>query len=353
MQAKYKNKSVYRLFDKEDEAVAFLMKFKRSSEVSLLRDSDRARTFFASYRGVAWHRRNRKWIAQAHRTTLGVFKTQLKAAAAVSKCLGVEVKSLQKEIHIPKAYAVRRFQIIMPIFQHNIPGDLKSAQAHAVLAHDMFAAEPVLEFVSIMSKYGPFKDALHQAWQASRCQGAGSLTHAFSVIGKACIAYSKLDEEVIATWIAHCGVNVSHHQGPLPLCRKLGIVVPSGRAKGFRMGKNSKLVKLASTFQEKSVALARLKRVATFMAEISVSRSHGVGTWQGFHKFSEALCKTATETSVPGLKKSYGYAKRWLARSFAFAASSQCSGIEKITTEELAMACPDAKRWLNLWPRRY
>jgi len=339
-------------FDKEDEAVAFLMNLTRLLEGRLLRDSAGAKTFFASYRGVAWHRRNRKWIAQAHGKTLGVFKTQLKAAATVSRCLGVEVKSLKKAVHIPKAYAMRRFQLILPIFQHSTPGDLASARAHAVSSRDMFASEPVLEFVSLMSKYGPFKDVLHQAWQASRCQGARSLRHVISVIGEACIAYSKLDEEVIATWIAHCGVNVSHHMGPLPLCRKLGVVVPSrGHAKGFRMGKQSKYVRLASTFQEMSVALARLKRVATFMAKISVSRSHGLGTWQSYCEFSEALAKVAAETSVPGLKRSYGYTKLWLARSFAFAASSQCSGVEKITTEELAAACPDAKGWLCLWPR--
>jgi len=354
VQVRRKKKSVYKAFSEEHEAVAFLTKFTRLPEGRLLRDSAGALTFFASYRGVTWHRNSRRWIGQAEGVTLGVFKTQLKAAAAVSRSLGVEVKSLKKAVCIPKAYAIKRFQLMMPIFQHSTPGDLASARTHTVSSHDMFASMPVLEFVSMMSKYGPFKDALHQAWQAwqaSRRQGDhGSLRNALSIIGKACIAYSELDEEVIAPWIAQCGVNVSHHMGPLPLCRRLGVLVPcQGHAKVCRMGKRSKHVRLASTFQEIHVALQRLKRVAKFMAEIAVSRSRGVGTWQGYCKFSAALFAASAE--VPGLKRSTGYTKRWLARSFAFSATSQCSGLEKITTEQLAEVCPDAKGWLNLWPR--
>ena len=99
------------------------------------------------------------------------------------------------------------------------------------------------------------------------------------------------------------------------------------------------------------MAFARLRRVERFMAKIAVPRSHGVNTWKGFCAFSAALFTATAETSVPGLRKGSGYTQRWLARSFAFAASSECLGVEKITTEQLAEICPDAKGWLHLWPR--
>ena len=284
VQTRHKTKVVYKAFAEEHEVAAFLVKLTGIPEGRLLRDSVAALTFFASYRGVSWHRKNRKWIAQSQGRTLGAFSSQYKAAAAVSMCLGVDVKSLKKSVCIPKAYTIKRFQLMMPLFQHGTPGDLASARANVVSAHTMFSSLPVLEFVSIMSKYAPFKDALHEAWQASRRRrvvaSVDALRHAFSIIGTACVAYSKVSEEVLAPWIAHCGANTSHHMGPLPLCRKLGILVPcqASHAKALKMGKRTKYVRLASSFQEKSVAIARLKQVAKFMVEIAVSRSRGVDT---------------------------------------------------------------------------
>jgi len=244
----------------------------------------------------------------------------------------------------------------MPIFMHGIPGDLASAKVQAVVAKDMFSAEPVLEFVSVMSKYGPFKEILFDVWRRrvgeSRCQG-GSLGRVVSMIAEACVGYAQLDKDIIEPWITHCSQNVSHHMGPLPLCRKLGILVACHRThdKVLWMGKNCRPVRLASSLQERQVAVARLRRVRNFMAEVEKSRSQGVMTWADCCRFSSELFAAVASTSAPGLEKGSGYTRRWLARSFLFAAGSSGRGIENITTAELAKTFRDAKGWLNFRAR--
>ena len=144
-------------------------------------------------------------------------------------------------------------RILIPIFQDGLPGDLSSAQAHTTHSRSMFDAMPALEFVSIMSKYGPYKDLLLQAWK-SRSQGVQPqlLCHALAIIKQACREYAKLSSDIIDPWIEHCGRNVSHHMGPLPLCRRLHVVVScsANRPEAMYMGKDAKPVRLASTFQE-------------------------------------------------------------------------------------------------------
>jgi hypothetical protein len=83
----------------------------------------------------------------------------------------------------------------MPYFQHGLPGDLACAIQHGKDSASMFFDEPVLEFVSIMSKYGPFKDSLRAAWRAHHVKKSQNC--ALRIIGKACVAYSKLSSEQI------------------------------------------------------------------------------------------------------------------------------------------------------------
>ena len=116
----------------------------------------------------------------------------------------------------------------------------------------MFDAMPALEFVSIMPKYGPYKDLLLQAWK-SRSQGVQPqiLCHALATIKQACREYAKLSSDIIDPWIEHCARNVSHHMGPLPLCRRLHVVVScsANHPEAMYMGKDAKPVRLANTFQ--------------------------------------------------------------------------------------------------------
>ena len=50
--------------------------------------------------------------------------------------------------------------MLMLVFQHGLQGDIASAIQHRKNSASMFSAEPVLEFVSILSKYGIFQELL-------------------------------------------------------------------------------------------------------------------------------------------------------------------------------------------------
>ena len=78
------------------------------------------------------------------------------------------------------------------------------------------------------------------------------LCHALAIIKQACREYAKLSSDIIDPWIEHCGRNVSHHMGPLPLCRRLHVVVScsANHPEAMYMGKDAKPMRLTSTFQE-------------------------------------------------------------------------------------------------------
>jgi hypothetical protein len=61
------------------------------------------------------------------------------------------MESLKKSSKIPRQYALKRFRLLMPYFQHGLQGDLACAIQHGKDSASMFFEEPVLEFVSIMS----------------------------------------------------------------------------------------------------------------------------------------------------------------------------------------------------------
>jgi hypothetical protein len=64
VQVQHRKQKVYKAFKEERDGVHFLMKLKRLPEARLLRNNEGALCYFSSYRGVAWHRGNRKWEAR-------------------------------------------------------------------------------------------------------------------------------------------------------------------------------------------------------------------------------------------------------------------------------------------------
>ena len=358
VQFRRRGKSVYKAFQSEAAAVSCLRRLTRLPEARLLRCAGRALMQWSCYKGVSWHRGNQKWVAQ-HRPrrchnaeTLGVFDTQLAAARAMSRRLGVTVKSLKKPRKIPRQYAIQRIRLLAPVFQSAMPGDLSSAMQHGKKSARMFAAEPVLEFVSIMSKYGPFKDSLLAAWHGHHgVQGVKGYTRLVKTIGAACVMYSKLGEEVTNPWIAHCGRNVSHHQGPLPLCRRLGILLPCPRSRpgAILIGKSPKPVRLASGLQELTIASAKLRRINNFMQAIKEFRGHDVTTCRQWRAFVDASLVAMEVHKPPGLSAGGSYSKLWFARSLLIAAGTAKVKVEGVSVEEFRGAFPDAKAWLSMF----
>ena len=354
VQCKLRGKPIYKAFETEAAAVAYLMKKTRSSEAKLLRSSGPVVMKWSSYMGVSWHRGNQKWIAQHGGKTLGAFKSQEEAALCLSRCRGVPKDSLSKSSKIPRQYAVKRFRMLMPVFQDGLPGDLSSATQHAKDSASMFSAEPVLEFVSILSKYGPFKDSLYAAWR-NDCKGKRWQSRVLRIIGKACVAFSNLSCEQIEPWITHCGRNVSHHMGPLPLCRRLRVLVSCSRTSkhALIMGKDTRPVRLAMSFQEKAIACRKLESVRKFMCAIAESRRRGVvRTCSQWCQFTREALSAMKVHKPPALTKGSGYTKLWFIRSLLIASGTQQLQVKDTSVEQFCVAFPDARCWLSIFPKK-
>ena len=354
----------HRAFTEESDAVSYLVKLTRKPESQLRREFYRkqleAKHHWSAYKHIAWHRGIQLWIVQHQGKTWGTFKSHAKALTHICQRLGVEKSALKKPSKFPKAYSLERFRILIPIFQHGLQGDLASARAHTTHSRYMFVALPVLEFVSIMSKYGPYKDLLLQAWESrgqgvQQQQGHQSLRHALAIIKQACKEYAKLSSDIINPWIEHCGRNVSHHMGPLPLCRRLGVVVScsASHPQAMYMGKNAKPVRLASTFQENSRAIFKLQRVSNFMKQVADVRSRSRGVVKScadWVSFTTGILDAMRTTKPPGLT-SGTYTQLWFARSLLIASGPEDLQVKGVSVKEFSEVFPDAKNWLALFPQ--
>ena len=125
---------------------------------------------WSPYKGIAWHRGNQRWVVQRRGKTLGTCVSHGQALAHLCHGLGVQKSALMRQSSFPKRYALARWQMLIPICQDGLPGALSSAQAHTTHSRSMFDAMSALAIVSSMSKHGPYKDLLLQAWK-SRSQG--------------------------------------------------------------------------------------------------------------------------------------------------------------------------------------
>ena len=359
VQITHRRKRKYKAFTEESQAVAYLVQLTGKPEVRLRREwyrkKQQAMHHWSPYKNISWHCRIQRWVVQHQGKTLGTFMSQRQALSHLCQCLGVEKFALKKPSSFPRAYALKRLQILMPIFQDGVPGDLSSAQAHANHSRFMFVALPVLEFVSIMSKYGPYKDLLLQAWE-SKGQEVKGIRLALAIIKQACRKYAKLSSNIIDPWIEHCGRNVSHHMGPLPLCRRLGVVVScsANHPEAMYMGKDAKPVRLASTFQENSRAIFKLQQVSNFMKQVADVRCQGVvKSCADWVSFTEGLLAAMHSTKPPGLA-SGTYTKLWFTRSLLISSCPEdlpVKGVDIMSVEEFSKAFPDARSWLALFPK--
>ena len=71
---------------------------------------------------------------------------------------------------VPTKALLLKYQALRPLYDHRHPGDIESAIAEQSLSMDMFVAEPALELLSLLGKYGPWRRNLHMAWRKLQSQ---------------------------------------------------------------------------------------------------------------------------------------------------------------------------------------
>ena len=126
--------------------------------------------------------------------------------------------------------------------------------------------EPALRVAVILLKYGPWRQALLDAWKARVTRGLSADDRARSLmesLAMACHAMHGVDDEA---WISNLGRNVSHCSGPLIVLKRLGLLTNSST--GLCLGKSvRKVCKNASV----------LKRIVKWVHLADELGSWGVG----------------------------------------------------------------------------
>ena len=95
----------------------------------------------AKHAGVVYN--HGRWVARVKGKILGRYVTEIDAARAVAKVLGVGVKALKRS-GIPKYLAKKLFMAAYRIFRKYVPADYDSMIAHETKAARMFRQDSLL-----------------------------------------------------------------------------------------------------------------------------------------------------------------------------------------------------------------
>ena len=178
----------------------------------------------------------------------GSFATEVAAAQAASRMTGLQLTDLRKVSveAVPAKALLLKYQALRPLYDHRHPGDIESAIAEQSLSRDMFVAEPALELLSLLGKYGPWRRNLHMAWRKLQLQSqsqwgkavdrrisrqaiaqqpqealVGSRSRAQLLLPVLLEAIKLCHECPMAEWTSNCGAGVSHVLGFCHCCTAL------------------------------------------------------------------------------------------------------------------------------------
>ena len=218
-------------FEEEEEAAEAVAKMLGQPKASLLRPvatSKASKPPKRTHRYVYWHSGNDAWQAKIGAKNFGSFPNHDQALAVVMAQTGLQQDDLLLcPAQVRKSLQGQRNAVLMHMtwFQHlyvaysgpdetAYPGDLedmskRASQGSAILAHPNFIIPMML------AKFGPHRDALHDAFLSvpKLADDPLDLKWTYFVIVAALSAISKIDAEAMAPWIAGPGKKSTHHSG--------------------------------------------------------------------------------------------------------------------------------------------
>ena len=204
----------------------------------------------SQWRGVTFHVRTGRWVAQHGRGGfLGSFSEQLDAVAAYEDVTGLRERKPKGAAFDLEAQAAR-FIALLQVYQDAVPGDLEAAVVERVDCPALAHLAPLLHQLSLRGKEGPWKAALCQAWLASpgssgsagpsllalgsavqaEAEPAARLAHA--ILADACHAMVGVERD---QWSLNLGRSVSHHSGWLAMMTPYGILRAASRRDRARL----------------------------------------------------------------------------------------------------------------------
>lgn len=320
-----------------------------------------SRRLVSQYRCVVWKRQTPRraaaWQVSIKGQYMGIFPTELAAAKDVARRLKLgSVKDLLKKRAQYLDKAVSRFKAMRAFWNPEafVPGDLESAIAHRSWSAAMFKAEPAFEVLSVLGKYGPWKDKLLAAWLRSGRPRKGELPlerRAAIISGVLRSACQDMSGEHLADWVQNCGRSVTHHSGFLPMLVRLRLIRPSLRGE-LVLGVNG--ARYAFNGKESSVqvseSLGCLAGACDDLQDILAEPPRTGAQWLSMYK---QYCAALTRHQVPrmGLTGVARYLLPWTFRVMCIS-RMRTQGIGSLTACGMTLTTfssmfPDQGQWIK------
>ena len=311
-----------------------------------------------------------RWQVMIGSTHHGYHATQLEAAEAAAKILGCQTQDLVAEL-ATATVVKQRMAVLEPLYRQLLPLDLEDAVGRTTTSAKMYRAEPTLQLICLQGKYGPFREALLEAWtslqvkpgaQRSRrpikdsrspgvkkdegvvkeCLGARA-AHVYQVLA---LAIKKCSGQRMAEWVRNCGQGVSHVSGFLPVLSRLRMVTHSkGGRQAVHLGVNGLPYSLPTGPQQTAAAqelISKYVQAADVFAEVLQKPPKTCMEW--LEKL-QALTARLEPIKAPGLGSSCSYTLPWTFRAWAIS-SMRKEGIKSLGG---AATCP-LSRFQDMFP---
>jgi len=341
------------------DALARKLAAQLGVRVATLTLTPRAEKKNSKYKYVYWKRVSATrecWQGLVKGTYLGVFRTELLAAKAVARHLGVPVVELQKS---PASYFLRdvvlRFRATRIYWAPGvfIPPDLEAAVQHQTVSKAMYNAEAAYEILSVQGKYGPWKHALFKAWTANgrpSSRGLPPQARADNVVAVLRSACEFMHGHNLTAWVQHCGRGVTHHSGFVPMLLRMQVIRRAASGP-LHLG----LSKYAFTCR-RSVQVSRcLQGLLLACDKLRGVLASPPRTCQQWRRLYGEYCAVLRDAGVPrmGLSPSAKYLLPWTFRVQCIA-RMRAAGIQHLragktppSLEEFADMFPDQGSWVT------
>ena len=150
---------------------------KRSDSVAKLP----SQSLTSQYRYVYYNKRRRLWFGQHGRSheffITKKYSDEEDAAIAVSEYLHRDVGELLHDRRPARRELINRCQIISEVYgqwTNDGPEDWRKTIEHGRTSQRMYMEEPSSEYLSVLLKYGLYKDRLLEAWDWFQALGSRS-----------------------------------------------------------------------------------------------------------------------------------------------------------------------------------
>ena len=209
--------------------------------------------------------------------------------------------------------------------------------------------EPALRILCIELKYGPWRDALVEAWTVASQQSSGVPgDRRPQLLRRAlCDMCRRMDKYDDSVWSHSLGKNISHVNGPLATLNRIGITKKSKPgASGLRLGRSKCKRTLCSGVPATTKVDRKLKKIIGLASMVNVTAPRTCAEWVAEHQKADALFQKAR------MYPAKSYMRNFIIRGLLLAAMSR-SGVQRLRGAGRMKVCdfmtafPDQSHWLR------